>query len=152
MRVNLFVVLITLSSGAFAQDNGRVGPREGEHRMREYLRIWEGNKKALTEGVNTYYAERVTYYGRNMTRLQVLADKLRFHRAYPQRSYDIAPGSLRTKCAKGVCQARAELLWVRTHTSGRREHGASDLRLSFSAGGGKRIVRESAKTLLTHRQ
>ena len=152
MRVKTTVVLLILSSGVFAQGEAGFGPREAEQRMREYLRIWEGNENALTGGVNTYYAERVTYYGKNMTRSQVLADKLRYDRAFPQRSYDIAPGSLRTKCEKGVCQARAELRWIRTDTSGRRENGASDLRLAFSAGGDGRIVRESARTLRTQRR
>lgn len=152
MKSVIALVLIICSGAALAQPSAEFGPPDVERRMQEYVRTWEGSKEAFALAINTYYAERVNYYGKFLTRAQVLADKLRFLKAYPQRTYDIASGTLRTNCNGGICQARAELHWSRTSSSGRRESGASDLRLILSARDGGKITRESARTLRTLRE
>lgn len=95
-----------------------------------------------------HYGARVVYYGKLMSRDQVLADKLRFIRAYPYRTYEIAPGSTSTTCSEpDICVARAVLLWERRSASGEASSGASRLRLELSRREGGKIVRESANVL-----
>ncbi len=122
-------------------------PAVVEQRLRDYVRVWEADERVGPNAMNAYYADRVIYYGKAMSRREVLADKLRFIRAYPERSYDIAPDTLRTRCTPARCEARAVLLWKRTNARGRTEQGASALTLVFSAANQGRIVRESATTL-----
>lgn len=122
-------------------------PAVVEQRLRDYVRVWEADERVGPNAMNAYYADRVIYYGKAMSRREVLADKLRFIRAYPERSYDIAPDTLRTRCTPARCEARAVLLWKRTNARGRTEQGASALTLVFSAANQGRIVRELATTL-----
>ncbi|MBX9759630.1 MAG: hypothetical protein K2Y29_12725 [Beijerinckiaceae bacterium] len=132
---------------AQGRDPGALDPAGVERRMRDYVQVWEADARVGPSAMAAYYADRVIYYGKPMTRRQVLADKLRFIRAYPERRYDIAPGSLRTHCERGRCEARAVLLWSRASASGRRQQGASALTLVFAASENGRIVRESATNL-----
>lgn len=153
MNVRNITALVILSSGAaFAQAPSEFGPRDAEHRMQQYVQTWEGNEATFAQAVETYYADRVIYYGKSMTRSQVLADKLRFVKSYPQRTYSIAAGTLRTNCKTGICEARAKLNWSRANASRQLESGVSDLRLVLSAADGGRIVRESARTLRTRKE
>lgn len=134
-------------SPAIAQQAGALEPAAVEKRLRDYVRVWESDERVGPAAMQAYYADRVIYYGKSMSRRGVLADKIRFIRAYPSRSYDIAPGSVRTQCAGGECRARAVLQWRRATRAGATQSGASELTLVFSAAQGGRIVRESARTL-----
>jgi hypothetical protein len=143
----LFVALAPALAAAQGQSPEGFDRAAVEQRMRDYVRVWEADERVGPAAMRTYYADRVIYYGKPMSRREVLADKLRFIRAYPERSYDIAPGTLRTRCGPDHCEARAILLWRRASARGRTESGASALTLVFSAAERGRIVRESARTL-----
>lgn len=132
---------------ASAQPDERLDAPRAEQRLRDYVRVWEADERVGQRAMQAYYADEVLYYGKRMTRREVLADKRRFIRAFPERTYDIAPGSLRTRCDRAQCEARAVLLWRRATPSGRTREGASALTLVFSAREGGRIVRESATNL-----
>jgi len=120
---------------------------DAERRLQEYVRVWEDDSLVGPRAMSAYYADRVVYYGKRMSREEVLADKRRFIRAYPQRAYAIAPGSLVTRCEGAQCVARATLLWRRVSARGRESAGASRLTLVFSQNEQGRIVRESAVNL-----
>lgn len=143
----LVTALPPASALAQGRQSGALNAAGVEQRMRDYVRVWEADERVGPRAMGAYYADRVIYYGKPMTRREVLADKLRFIRAWPERTYDIAPGSLRTRCNPASCEARAVLLWSRTSASGRREQGASALTLVFDARARGRIVRESATNL-----
>ncbi len=141
------LMVIAALGPAAAQGAGASDEASAERRLRDYVHVWEQDELVAPRAMRTYYADSLIYYGKRMTREQALADKRRFIRAWPQRSYDIAPGSLRTRCGGGVCEARAVLVWRRTGAGGRTQSGASALTLVFSQAAGGRIVRESATTL-----
>jgi hypothetical protein len=138
-------------AGALAQGADALDPNQAEQRLRAYVQVWESDERVAPRAMREYYADRVIYYGKRMTRREVLADKLRFIRAYPQRRYDIAPDSLRTDCDVDRCVARAVLMWRRARADGASQSGASMLTLVFSAAEGGRIVQESARTLRSGR-
>jgi len=147
MRIAPFAAVLMLAvSPAVAQD-GALNESGVEKRLRDYVRVWESDERVGPAAMQAYYADQVIYYGKSMSRRGVLADKIRFIRTYPSRSYDIAPGSVRTQCRGGECRARAILEWRRSTRAGATQSGASELTLVFSAAAGGRIVRESARTL-----
>lgn len=117
-------------------------------RLDRYVSIWQSNDRVTRDTVREFYADRVIYYGKRMTRDEVYRDKLRFIRAWPIRTYDIAPGSFRSRCDRsGVCRARAVLRWTRAKPDGRSKSGASRLTLVFAKSEGGRIIRESATNI-----
>jgi len=122
-------------------------PADAERRLQDYVRVWEDDSLVGPRAMRAYYADHVVYYGKRMSREQVLADKRRFIRAFPQRAYAIAPGSLITRCDGVQCVARATLLWRRVSRRGQESSGASRLTLVFSQREEGRIVRESAFNL-----
>lgn len=143
----LAAALHTSPASAQTRPDERLDPQRAEQRLRDYVRVWEADERVGPRAMRAYYADEVLYYGKRLTRREVLADKLRFIRAFPERTYDIAPGSLRTRCDSVQCEARAVLVWRRATPSGRTREGASALTLVFSATDGGRIVQESATNL-----
>ncbi|MFN3892789.1 MAG: hypothetical protein ACK4MV_20520 [Beijerinckiaceae bacterium] len=151
MRMQMAAALALVSVSAWAQNAPALNSAGAEQRLRDYVQIWTADEKISPATMRTHYADRVTYYGKRMTRQEVLQDKLRFVRTYPVRFYDIAPGSLRTRCRASQCVAQAVLVWRRQRTNGLPESGASALTLVFSSAAHGRIVRESATTLRASR-
>jgi hypothetical protein len=135
------------TQGAQTRQTAPEAVADAERRLQEYVRVWEDDSLVGPRAMHAYYADRVVYYGKRMSREEVLADKRRFIRAYPQRAYAIAPGSLVTRCEGAQCVARATLLWRRVSARGRESAGASRLTLVFSQRAQGRIVRESAVDL-----
>ena len=154
MRAAKAFMIAALVSGAAAPPlaaQGALDRGEAEQKLRAYVRVWEADERVGPRAMREYYADRVIYYGKRMSRSEVLADKQRFIQTYPRRRYDIAPDTLRTECEAGRCVARAVLLWRRARADGASQSGASMLTLVFSAAAGGRIVQESARTLRNNR-
>jgi hypothetical protein len=107
-----------------------------------YVKIWGRDSGVSAANVQRYYAPQVTYYGKRMSRGQVYRDKLRFIRAWPYRSYRIAPGTFSSGCGRAhVCSARGVLVWEWKSSARRRINGASRLGLTYSDG---QIIKETA--------
>jgi hypothetical protein len=140
---------LALAGAALAQA-GREdrAPQDPAAKLHAYVQVWSRDGGVTPATMREFYAPRVIYYGKAMSREQALRDKLNYIRAWPARTYSIQPGSATTRCTpQGLCEARAVLLWDRTSRAGRRTSGASRLTLVFSQAEGGRIVRESAVTL-----
>ncbi len=114
--------------------------------LEDYVQIWEDDARVNAATVAHFYAPQVNYYGKHMSRQQVLADKMRYVRAYPGRSYAITPGTANTSCddQRTACVARAELVVRLTDTRGRSTQRITRLRLVMSQTAGGKIIEERA--------
>lgn len=115
----------------------------------EYVQLWSRDEAVNARSVGRYYAPVATYYGRRMSRAQILADKLAYIRAYPRRDYRIEPGTIGVACnaARKVCRTSG-LLTVRLEDRrGRATMQRSRLRLIMISQDGGQIIKESADRL-----
>lgn len=64
-----------------------------------YFSVWANDATATPQAVEKFYANRVNYYGHEMTRVQVYQDKLYLIRRWPIRSYHVVPGSVGVACS-----------------------------------------------------
>ncbi len=64
-----------------------------------YFSVWANDATATPQAVEKFYANRVNYYGHEMTRAQVYQDKLYLIRRWPIRSYHVVPGSVGVSCS-----------------------------------------------------
>jgi DnaJ domain len=57
------------------------------------------------------YADQVLYYGSLKSRELILQDKRRFLERWPERRYELRPGSVAAQCKANVCSVRGVLDW-----------------------------------------
>jgi hypothetical protein len=70
----------------------------------------------------------VSYYGKEISRGELLRDYLAFVKRWPERSYHIRPGSIEAQCIRGpdICNVNAILDWVAvSQKRGKRSEGQS---------------------------
>lgn len=149
MKLNLAAVALVIgfaSPAALAQPAPTLTPERATGLLEEYVRIWEDDARVNAATVARFYAPRVNYYGKRLSRQQVLADKLRYVSAYPRRSYAIVPGTARTSCddARSRCTVRGRLVVGLTDARGRTSRRSADLRLVMTGDGGGQIIEERA--------
>ncbi|MDB5594573.1 MAG: exported protein of unknown function [Hyphomicrobiales bacterium] len=120
-----------------------------QQQVDRYVRVWSTNEGVNRDSMREFYADRVVYYGRSMTREQVFADKLRYIAHWPQREYRMVPGTVSAKCdsAHEVCRATGVMRWSRTSNTGRSASGESRMSFTLTRSSGGKIIRESAVTL-----
>ena len=149
MRHSLAAAALALclaAPAALAQPATTLTPERAAGLLEEYVRIWEDDDRINAATVARYYGPRVNYYGKRMSRQQVLADKRRYIRAYPRRSYTITPGTARVVCdaPRNTCVATGRLVVSLTAANGRETRRATRLRLVMSGAGGGQIIEERA--------
>lgn len=131
---------------------GRVSaaPANGSEVLQAFLTLWSRDSGVTAASVDRLYAPTVIYYGKHLSRADILADKQRFARHWPTRSYQDVPGSVTTHCEPdGLrCSLRAVIDWRRATRDGVETTGRAQLRLEFlPIEGNRKIVRESARPL-----
>ena len=62
-----------------------------------YFNVWAKDQTATPQAVQQFYANRVNYYGHEMTPAEVYQDKLHLIRLWPMRRYQVAPGTVATR-------------------------------------------------------
>lgn len=115
-----------------------------QHRLEAYVNTWSANQEINASNVGHYYADRVIYYGKPMSRSQVLRDKLRYIAVWPERRYRIVPGTVSAACRQTMCRVSGVMAWDRRSRNGRSSIGSARLTLFLSKASGGRIVREAA--------
>lgn len=142
------VTLMTLPSAADATDDG--GRAFAEHAMQAYLAMWSRDRDVNAKAVARFYAPHVVYYGKPMSREQVLADKRTYIRQWPTRDYKALPGTFTGKCEPGLdrCTITAVMTWRRVDRNERVSIGRARISLDFvPVDGTRKIARESARLL-----
>ena len=132
---------------ALAQ-NGPVPGDEGA--IQSYLTMWSHNADITAAAVGRFYAPTVVYYGKRLSRAQVLADKLRYIQAWPMRRYAEVPGSIEASCNpdRSRCRVSVIMAWRRRGRDAKVSVGRARIAFDFvPADGGRKIARESARNL-----
>jgi hypothetical protein len=131
-------------SGAVSQE--ALNSAMAQRRLEAYVNTWSANEDINASSVDYYYANRVVYYGKPMSRRQVLRDKLNYIAVWPERHYRIVPGTVSADCDRGrtLCRVSGIMAWNRHSTNGRTSIGRARLTLILSRDSGGKIVRESA--------
>ena len=127
------------------------GPVPGdEAAIQSYLALWSRNADVTAAAVDRFYAPTVVYYGKRLSRAEVLADKLRYIRAWPERHYTEIPGSIAAHCNadRSRCRVSVIMAWHRTGRTGQVSTGRARIAFDFvPADGARKIARESARNL-----
>lgn len=136
----------TLLTQALAQTPAKLDPERARQGLEDYVRIWSSDREVNEASVEKYYAPVVSYYGKRMSRSQVLADKLRYIRTYPRRFYEVAKDSVIVSCdaAGRICRTSGLMKIRLEDRMGRALTRTSSLRLVISAESGGQIIIESA--------
>lgn len=117
-----------------------------QRRLEAYVSTWSADQDVNPATVAHYYADRVIYYGKAMSRSDVLRDKLRYIAVWPERHYGIVPGTVAASCdhQRTLCRVSGIMRWQRRSRDGRQSVGNARLSLLLSRASGGKIVRESA--------
>ncbi|GAC1338580.1 MAG: hypothetical protein NVSMB26_26170 [Beijerinckiaceae bacterium] len=138
-------------TGALSQEagSGVITNRLAQARLANYVAVWSTNAGINPTSMAKFYADRVIYYGKPMSRDQVFRDKLNYIATWSERHYRIVPGTVATDCDQGrsLCRVAGLMQWDRRSVAGQRSVGAARLTLVLSKQSGARIVRESASIL-----
>jgi hypothetical protein len=121
-----------------------------ERMVQSYLAVWSRDDAINAASVARFYAPRVVYYGKPMSRTGVLADKRAYIRRWPVRSYAEVPGSFAGTCRPdhSRCKATFEMRFRRVSRSAHVAAGRARLTFDFvPTDGGLRIAQESARPL-----
>jgi hypothetical protein len=143
-------ILLGCVAGVSAQDaNEPLDAGVAQRRLEAYVRTWSTNEGVNAATVGNYYGDRVIYYGKPMSRPQVLRDKLRYIAVWPERHYRIVPGTVAAACdrQRTMCRVSGIMQWDRRSRIGARSVGNARLSLTLSRASGGKIVHESASIL-----
>ncbi len=94
-----------------------------------------------------FYADRISFHGRSMSSRQLVAEKERFVRRWPERQYVPRRDTAQSTCTKDLCSVRivfdfsATSRARKTHSEG---DGVLELAIRFVAGR-PYIVRENSR-------
>ncbi len=150
--VVVFAVAAVLVAGGSATSDAQDehGREFAENAMQAYLAMWSRDQDVNAESVARFYAPHVVYYGKPMTRAQVLADKRAFIKHWPVRHYAQAPGTFSGRCDSNRtrCTVSAIMTWQRVDNANRTSKGRARINLEFvPVDGTRKIARESAQML-----
>ena len=136
-----------ICSAAFSEEaDSPLSTATAQRRLEAYVDTWSANKAINAANMSHYYADRVIYYGKPMSRQQVLRDKLNYIAVWPERHYQIVPGTVSAVCDRQhtACRVSGVMAWDRRSRVGHRSVGSARLTLTLSRASGGRIVRKSA--------
>jgi clan AA aspartic protease (TIGR02281 family) len=134
-----------------ATDDGGSGEAlleaRAEDKVRRYLAAWSNPSDPDGQAVGQYYGGSVNFYGKQMTRRELMSEKLRFARRWPSRSYTIRANSLQARCSEetGACKVVALIDWrARSDVSSRYSSGTATFSVIIDRG---LIVAEHGRVL-----
>ncbi len=91
------LALAALSFGTASAVWGASSPAT-DAQWESYFARWANDQTTTPQAVEDFYADRVSYYGHEMTPAEVYQDKLYLLRLWPVRSYHVEPGTVATNC------------------------------------------------------
>ena len=124
----------------------RITEAASRQMLTNYVQAWSSDNAVTAQAMNDFYADRVIYYGKPMSRNEVFQDKLHYIATWTERRYAIVPRSTSVVCGDGgaFCQVRGLMRWDRRSKVGARSTGTAYLTLMLGRDSGDKIVRESA--------
>jgi clan AA aspartic protease (TIGR02281 family) len=117
--------------------------------VRRFFAAWSDPSDRDGETMRRFYAPVVNFYGKQISRDEIMQEKLRFARRWPTRSYIPEPDSLQVSCSASapVCTVVGTVDWS---ASGGSRSSSGSARFSLSYQGG-RIVEEHGRVLSRNR-
>lgn len=129
MRLLASVVALAMLTGSVLAASNEIA----DAKINTFLRTWEDNATVTQAKVDELYAHRVNYYGRLMSREQVLEAKRTIVQKYPYRRYRVVPGTVTRHCSPGSCTIDAVMRWtVVGANGGTPASGATTVSLSIA--------------------
>lgn len=144
MRLAALAILlgVAASTAAAAQSAPEMEARSATIAER-YLAVWSSSGELSVEGVPYVYGPRVRFYGQNLDRRGLAAEKRRALRRWPVRSYVHRPGSMRVICNEGTrrCAVQSIIDYrVSNPGTGKRASGSATFDLGISFEGPRPVV------------
>ncbi|TPK02854.1 trypsin-like peptidase domain-containing protein [Mesorhizobium sp. B2-5-9] len=107
-----------------------------------------GDAWSSLQAVANVYADFVSYYGKQRTLSEVLADKRDYFTRWPERAYHIRDGSLMVTCANGACMVSGVYDWVvRSIPRNKQARGAARFSYAISLGASPKVISEAGNVL-----
>lgn len=116
---------------------------------RDFFRASSAPGSQLISYLDSIYTPTVTYFGKEMPKADVLADKQTFVERWPERLYTLDPNGLSASCsADGKCTATATVD-LRAHSPERKRTSVLTARfsLTFDTSAAPALVAESSEVL-----
>jgi hypothetical protein len=139
------------------EDAAATEQQMAEHLFVNYLSYWSGVSVVSLEDVGHYYSFPIQFYGRRILLPdELIAEKQRFIRRWPDRDYAAVPGTLRSSCDSGrpVCHVSGLFSFSANDPQrGRASAGTGQLELEVSLDGASpKIISENSKVISRERQ
>ena len=119
--------------------------------MMDYLDFWSAPNALALEAMPRFYAQHVDFHGRRMSSEALFAEKRRFVRRWPLRSYTARIETLRATCAPAEQTCSVKVLFDFAALSperSRRSQGTANLELQLSfAGERPTILAETSRVV-----
>ena len=117
--------------------------RRAELLTLEYLQFWSSPNRVTLSTMPTFYGREVLFHGRRMSLSELMAEKRRFARRWPDRTYTARPDSLAIRCEVEARTCEVFTLVDFTAVSaarGQRSEGATALELTIAMAGGQPTI------------
>ena len=94
------------------------------------------------------YAETVEYFGKSLSRAEVMDDKRRYSERWPIRTAEIASGSMQSICNSSLCTVTGRYRWSVTNPEKAKTlNGYAEFRYQLNAEGTVTILEEGGRVL-----
>ncbi len=116
--------------------------------VRLNIRYWSQNAPDMAAGMRAFYADDISFYGKDWTQEQVMADKAGFIERWPVRAYDIDESKTEVLCEGDVCAVEAKIVFF-THSQARAatSRGLAQFSYIIDLSAAPRITSESSRVL-----
>jgi len=115
---------------------------------------WSSGNAADLAALTSVYADQVVYNGSRKSRQAIALEKRRLMERWPERVYDVRPGTVAARCLGTVCKVDGLMDW-QTRNAARTTSASGVARFEYEivlAGGAFRILSESSSTIKPLRQ
>jgi hypothetical protein len=103
---------------------------------------------AAIQTVASFYADTVSYYGKQRSLVEVLEDKRKYFARWPERAYRIRDDSIMVTCANNACMVSGVYDWmVRSIPRNKQAQGVARFSYTISLGVRPKIVSESGNVV-----
>jgi hypothetical protein len=119
---------------------------------KSYLQVWSSNQRAALADVEQVYGPIIVFYGQTFEQRHLAAEKRRFVRRWPVRSYALRPGTTRVQCSLGAqgCTVNAIVDWeVRAPARREVSRGSSHFKLGIDLSGPQPAVSSEGGRVIT---
>lgn len=94
------------------------------------------------------YAPTVSYYGKSVSLADVVRDKQDYFQRWPERAYEVVPGSVTVNCVGAICNVQGVYRWtVRSYPRNKQAAGAATFTYLIDTSQGSAIVGENSEVI-----